>query len=70
MKAEKQLLSAFVFGVGVLLMALGAEVGKTIYSDGYLAGLKVCEVRAERMVRDVDSLTILVRNLELEILGE
>ena len=54
----------------VLLMITGVVVGRKVYSDGYLAGLGVCEVRNERMVRDVDSLTILVRNLESEVLSE
>jgi len=68
-KAE-YLIAALIVIVAALLTSGGMELGKELYDRGQTAGLNVCEVRMERYVRDVDSLTVLIRTLEEEVLGE
>ena len=69
MKAENTI-TLLVVLAAILVGYAGMRLGRSIYEQGQEAGLNVCEVRIERMVRDVDSLTVLVRYLESEVLGE
>ena len=69
MKAEN-VISGLIVLACILFVIAGMETGSKLYKEGQEAGVAVCEVRIERMVRDVDSLTVLVRTLEQEILDE
>ena len=69
MKAENVITMLIVLG-SVAIGYGGLETGKWLYISGREASERECMIRIERMVRDVDSLTVLVRTLEQEVLSE
>ena len=66
MRAEN-VVTMLVVLAAVTIGIIGLQVGKQLYVEGQEVGVAVCEVRIERMVRDVDSLTVLVREYESEV---